>query len=73
MIGSAAGLGLVVAAVALLVASSARPGLRAVAPALVVIEVFAFVRSPLRYGERLSAHRLGLDAVTRWRRWLIES
>ena len=73
VVGSAASLGLVVAAVALLVASSARPGLRAVAPTLVAIEVFAFVRSPLRYGERLSAHRLGLDAVTRWRRWLIEA
>ena len=31
------------------------------------------MRSPLRYGERLSAHRLGLDAVTRWRRWLVET
>ena len=35
------------------------------------IELFAFVRSPLRFGERLAAHRLGYAAVTRWRRWLV--
>lgn len=62
---------LLVGAIALLVESATRPGLRAVAIVLVVIELFAFVRSPLRFGERLSAHRLGYAAVTRWRRWLV--
>lgn len=64
---------LLVGAVALLVESAARPGLHAVLGALIVIELFAFLRSPLRYVERLSAHRLGFAAVTRWRRWLVHA
>ncbi len=64
-------IGLLIGAVALLVESATRPGLRAVAGALIVIELLAFLRSPLRFLERLSAHRLGFSAVTRWRRWLI--
>ena len=62
---------LLVGAVALLVESATRPGLRAVAVVLVVIELFAFLRSPLRFRERLAAHRLGYAAVTHWRRWLV--
>lgn len=61
---------LLVGAIGLLVASAARPGLRSVLGVLIVIELFAFLRSPLRFAERLSAHRLGFDAVSRWRRWL---
>jgi ABC-type transport system involved in cytochrome bd biosynthesis fused ATPase/permease subunit len=61
---------LLVGAVGLLVTSAARPGLRSVLGVLIVIELFAFLRSPLRFAERLSAHRLGFDAVSRWRRWL---
>lgn len=62
---------LLVGAVALLVESATRPGLRAVVVVLVVIELFAFLRSPLRFRERLAAHRLGYAAVTHWRRWLV--
>ena len=62
---------LLVGAVALLVDSATRPGLRAVAIVLIVIEFFAFLRSPLRFSERMAAHRLGYAAVTRWRRWLV--
>jgi ABC-type transport system involved in cytochrome bd biosynthesis fused ATPase/permease subunit len=62
---------LLVGAIALLVESATRPGLRAVAIVLVVIELLAFLRSPLRFSERLAAHRLGFAAVTRWRRWLV--
>jgi ABC-type transport system involved in cytochrome bd biosynthesis fused ATPase/permease subunit len=62
---------LLVGAVALLVESATRPGLRTVLGALIVIELFAFLRSPLRFTERLSAHRLGFSAVSRWRRWLV--
>ena len=65
--------GLFVGAIALLVVSATRPGLGAVAGVLVVIELLAFLRSPLRYGERVTAHRLGFDAVTRWRRWLVNA
>lgn len=68
-----ANLGLLIGAVGLLFDSSSQPGLRAVAVALVVIELVAFSRSPLRFGERLSAHRLGYAAVTRWRMWLVRN
>ena len=61
---------LLVGAVGLLVTSADRPGLRSVLGVLIVIELFAFLRSPLRFAERLSAHRLGFDAVSQWRRWL---
>ncbi|MHB8379535.1 MAG: ATP-binding cassette domain-containing protein [Acidimicrobiales bacterium] len=64
---------LLVGAVALLVESATRPGLRAVAVVLIVIELFAFLRSPLRFRERLSAHRLGYAAVSHWRHWLVET
>jgi ABC-type transport system involved in cytochrome bd biosynthesis fused ATPase/permease subunit len=70
-IASATNVALLVGAIALLVESSTRPGLRAVAIVLVVIELFAFLRSPLRFSERLAAHKLGYAAVTRWRRWLV--
>jgi len=69
-VASLAGTGLVVGAVGLLVASAHRPGLRALAIALVSIELVAFLRSPLRFGERLSSHALGFAAVTQWRQWL---
>lgn len=71
LVASATNVALIVGAVALLVESATRPGLRAVVVVLVVIELFAFLRSPLRFSERLSAHRLGYAAVTHWRRWLV--
>ncbi|HVA71274.1 MAG TPA: ATP-binding cassette domain-containing protein [Acidimicrobiales bacterium] len=71
LVASMTNVALFVGALALLVESAARPGLRAVVVVLVVIELFAFLRSPLRFVERLSAHRLGYAAVTRWRRWLV--
>ena len=37
---------------------------------LIVIELLAFVRSPLRFVERMTSHELGLSSVTTWRRWL---
>lgn len=70
-VASLTNVALLVGAVALLVESSRRPGLRAVAVILIVIELFAFIRSPLRFAERLAAHRLGYAAVTRWRQWLV--
>ncbi len=70
-IATATNVALLVGAVALLVDSATRPGLRAVAAILVIIELFAFLRSPLRFAERLAAHQLGFRAVTRWRRWLV--
>jgi ABC-type transport system involved in cytochrome bd biosynthesis fused ATPase/permease subunit len=72
-VATVTGVGLLVGAVALLVQSARRPGLGAVAGVLIIIEVLAFTRSPLRFAERLSAHRLGFASVTRWRRWLVAS
>ncbi|HEY5439110.1 MAG TPA: ATP-binding cassette domain-containing protein [Acidimicrobiales bacterium] len=71
LVASLTNVALLVGAVALLVESATRPGLKAVLGALIVIELFAFLRSPLRFAERMSAHRLGFAAVTRWRRWLV--
>jgi ATP-binding cassette, subfamily C, bacterial CydC len=71
LIATATNVALLVGAVALLVDSATRPGLRAVAAILVIIELFAFLRSPLRFAERLAAHQLGFRAVSRWRRWLV--
>ncbi len=73
VVASLVNVALLVGAVGLLVESATRPGLRAVLGALIVIELFAFLRSPLRFVERLSAHRLGFAAVSRWRRWLVLS
>jgi ABC-type transport system involved in cytochrome bd biosynthesis fused ATPase/permease subunit len=70
-IATATNVALLVGAVALLVDSATRPGLRAVAAVLVIIELFAFLRSPLRFAERLAAHQLGFRAVSKWRRWLV--
>jgi ATP-binding cassette subfamily C protein CydC len=70
-VASATNVALLVGAIALLVESATRPGLRAVAAVLVIIELFAFLRSPLRFSERLAAHQLGFRAVSRWRRWLV--
>lgn len=71
VVASVVNVAMLVGAVALLVESATRPGLRTVLGALIVIELFAFLRSPLRFVERLSAHRLGFSAVSRWRRWLV--
>jgi ABC-type transport system involved in cytochrome bd biosynthesis fused ATPase/permease subunit len=71
LVATATNVGLLVGAVGLLVDSASRPGLRAVAGVLIVIELLAFLRSPIRFVERLSSHRLGFAAVTRWRRWLV--
>lgn len=71
LVASATNVALLTGAVALLVASAARPGLAAVLGPLILIELMAFMRSPLRFAERMSAHRLGYEAVTRWRQWLV--
>ncbi len=65
--------GLFVGALGLLAASSGRPGLAAVGATLVVIELVAFLRSPIRFAERVTSHRLGFAAVARWRAWLIRT
>jgi ATP-binding cassette subfamily C protein CydC len=65
-IGLLAGSGYVVGRAAL------RPGLSAIVGILAVVEVLAFLRGPLRYGERLVGHDAALRALTRWRVWLYD-
>ena len=72
-VATATNVGLLVGALALLVESATRPGLRAVLGVLIVIELLAFLRSPIRFNERLSSHQLGFGAVSQWRRWLVET
>ena len=40
---------------------------------LAIIEILAFLRSPLRYLERTVAHEAGFEAVRHWRVWLTRS
>jgi thiol reductant ABC exporter CydC subunit len=65
-IGLLAGSGYVVGRAAL------RPGLGALVGILAAVEVLAFLRGPLRYGERLVGHDAALRALTRWRVWLYD-
>ncbi len=49
-----------------------RPGLGAIAGLLAAVEVLAFLRGPLRYGERLVAHDAAFRSLARWRVWLYD-
>ena len=76
LVGTAAnlaGAGLFVGAIALLTFSAGHPAWRTIAISLIIIETIAFLRSPLRFAERLTSHHLGYAAVTTWRRWLVET
>ncbi len=68
-----AGIALLGGATGLLTWSAARPGLATVAGLLVAVELVAFSRAPLRHAERVSAHDLGLDGLSGWRTWLLDS
>jgi ABC-type transport system involved in cytochrome bd biosynthesis fused ATPase/permease subunit len=73
-VAAATGLALFVGAPYLLAYSASHSSLAAgstLAVLLIVIELLAFLRSPLRFVERMSAHDLGLRSVTQWRRWLV--
>ena len=49
-----------------------RPGLGAIAGVLAAVEVLAFLRGPLRYGERLVGHDAAFRSLARWRVWLYD-
>lgn len=49
-----------------------RPGLGAIAGILASVEVLAFLRGPLRYGERLVGHDVAFRSLSRWRVWLYD-
>jgi thiol reductant ABC exporter CydC subunit len=52
--------------------AASRPGLGAIAGLLAAVEVLAFARGPLRYGERLVGHDAAFRALTGWRVWLYD-
>lgn len=47
-------------------------GLAALGALLIVIELVAFLRAPLRYEERLVTHQVALGSMVRWRTWLFD-
>ncbi len=49
-----------------------RPGLGAIAGLLAAVEVVAFLRGPLRYGERLVGHDVAFRSLACWRVWLYD-
>ncbi len=49
-----------------------RPGLGAIAGLLAAVEVLAFLRGPLRYGERLVSHDAAFRSLAHWRVWLYD-
>lgn len=71
LIVNVAGLVLSVGTLALLLLSSRHPPLRNIAVFLVIVELVAFLRAPLRLVERMTSHRVGFDAVGRWRGWVM--
>jgi len=48
-------------------------GLAALGVLLVVIELVAFLRAPLRYQERIITHSVALGSMVRWRTWLYDT
>ncbi|MEI6701866.1 MAG: hypothetical protein WCL38_08940, partial [Actinomycetota bacterium] len=56
----------------LLVWSAFRPSLGAIGGLLAGVELLAFLRSPLRYADRLQSHAVAFRALTKWRVWLFD-
>ncbi len=56
----------------LVVRATGGGGLAALGGLLIAIELMAFLRAPLRLRERLTAHRVALGSMVRWRIWLYD-
>ena len=56
----------------LVVRAAGGGGLAALGGLLIAIELMAFLRAPLRLRERLTAHRVALGSMVRWRIWLYD-
>jgi thiol reductant ABC exporter CydC subunit len=69
-LGAAATVGLLAGSGAVVAKAAFRPGLGAIAGLLAAVEVIAFLRGPLRYGERLVGHDAAFRVLGRWRLWL---
>ena len=71
-LGAAATVGLLAGSGAVVAKAAFRPGLGAIAGLLAAVEVVAFLRGPLRYGERLVGHDAAFRVLGRWRLWLYD-
>ena len=56
----------------LVVRAAGGGGLAALGGLLIAIELMAFLRAPMRLRERLTAHRVALGSMVRWRIWLYD-
>jgi ABC-type transport system involved in cytochrome bd biosynthesis fused ATPase/permease subunit len=72
LLGGLATLGLLAGSGYVVDRAALRPGLGAIAGVLAGVEVLAFLRGPLRYGERLQGHDAAFRALSRWRLWLFD-
>jgi ATP-binding cassette subfamily C protein CydC len=68
-----AGVALVGGATGLFTWAARRPSLGAIAGLLIVVELVALSRAPLRHVARHAAHDLGLGGLRGWRVWLLDS
>ncbi len=72
MLGALATVGLLAGSGYVVDRAAFRPGLGAIAGVLAAVEVLAFLRGPLRYGERLVGHDAAFRSLGRWRVWLYD-
>ncbi len=72
LLGALATVGLLAGAGYVVDRAAFRPGLGAIAGILAAVEVLAFLRGPLRYGERLVGHDAAFRSLARWRVWLYD-
>jgi ATP-binding cassette subfamily C protein CydC len=72
VVGSLATVGLLAGSGYVVDRAAFRPGLGAIAGILASVEVLAFLRGPIRYGERLVAHDAAFRSLGRWRVWLYD-
>ena len=72
VLGSLATVGLLAGSGYVVDRAAFRPGLGAIAGILAAVEVLAFLRGPLSYGERLVAHDAAFRSLGRWRVWLYD-
>ena len=72
VMGAMATVGLLAGSGYLVDRAAFRPGLGAIAGLLAAVEVLAFLRGPLRYGERLVGHDTAFRSLAAWRVWLYD-
>jgi ATP-binding cassette, subfamily C, bacterial CydC len=72
LVSSLMGFGLIVGSGVLLARAAGVRSLASLAGLLIVIELVAFLRSPMRFEERIAGHRRAVYATARLRLWLFD-